>query len=56
VTEPKVKPAATVTLEGIPAPGSKAVAWSGCDSETEGKCVVSMSEAKEVTATFDELE
>jgi streptogramin lyase len=53
---PKPKPAATVTLEAISAPGSKAVVWSGCDSETEGKCVVATSAAKEVTATFDELE
>jgi hypothetical protein len=37
------------------------VAWSGCDSEpvVEGKgigCTVSMASAKNVTATFDELE
>jgi hypothetical protein len=56
VTEPKPKPAAVVTLTAISAPGSGTVAWSGCDTETEGKCVVSMSAAKEVTATFDELE
>jgi hypothetical protein len=56
VTEPKPKPAAVVTLTAISAPGSGTVAWSGCDSETEGKCVVSMSAAKEVTATFNELE
>jgi hypothetical protein len=55
-TEPKPKAATVVTLVGTPAPGSQAVSWSGCDSETEGKCVVSMSEAKNVTATFDELE
>jgi streptogramin lyase len=52
---PKPKEAKTVTLEAISAPGSKKVAWSGCDSVTEGKCVVLMSTAKEVTATFDEL-
>ncbi len=56
VTEPKPKPAAVVTLSAISAPGSQTVVWSGCDSETEGKCVVSMSEAKNVTATFNELE
>ncbi len=56
VTEPKPKAAATVTLEGMPAAGSQAVSWSGCDSESEGKCVVTMSAAKSVTATFDELE
>src|SRR6185436_16375029 len=58
VTEPKPKAAAVVTLTAISAPGSGAVQWSGCDSEPEieGKgigCVVSMSEAKNVTATFD---
>jgi streptogramin lyase len=47
---------ATVTLIAISAPGSKTVVWSGCDSEPEGKCVVTMSKAKEVTATFSELE
>ncbi len=56
VTEPKPKAAATVTLEGMPAAGSQAVSWSGCDTETEGKCIVTMSAAKAVTATFDELE
>jgi streptogramin lyase len=55
ITEPKPKPAATVTLEGLPAPGSGAVEWFGCDTETEGKCVVTMSAAKEVIATFKEL-
>ena len=61
VTEPKPKPAASVTLIAISAPGSQTVAWSGCDSEpvVEGKgigCTVSMSEAQNVTATFDEFE
>ncbi len=56
ITEPKPKEAKTVTLEAFSAPGSQTVVWSGCDSETEGKCVVQMSSAKEVTATFDELE
>jgi hypothetical protein len=47
----------TVILKAISAPGSKPVEWSGCDSiDGEGNCVVSMSSAKEVTATFDELE
>ncbi len=56
LTEPKPKAAATVTLTATSAPGSQTVVWSGCDEEVEGACVVSMSEAKEVTATFDELE
>jgi len=47
---------ATVTLEAISAPGSQTVVWSGCDSEKEGKCVVTTSSAKSVTATFEELE
>jgi hypothetical protein len=56
VTEPKPKAATTVTLLATSAPGSGTVSWSGCDSEPEGKCVVSMSAAKNVTATFNELE
>jgi Divergent InlB B-repeat domain len=53
---PKAKPAAIVTLEAVSAPGSQTVAWTGCESEPGGKCVVTMSAAKEVTATFNELE
>jgi len=57
ITEPKAKPGKVVVLKATSAPGSKAVEWSGCDSETEaGECVVAMETAKEVTATFDELE
>jgi len=57
ITEPKAKPGKVVILKAVSAPGSKAVSWSGCDSVTEaGECVVAMEEAKEVTATFDELE
>jgi hypothetical protein len=55
-TEPKPKAATTVTLTAVSAPGSGTVAWSGCDSEKEGNCIVSMSAAKNVTATFNELE
>jgi hypothetical protein len=47
---------AVVTLTAVSAPGSKPVAWSGCEAETESTCTVTMSAAKEVTATFDELE
>ena len=44
----------TVTLSGAPASGSKAVAWSGCGSVNgSNQCVVTMGEAKSVTATFD---
>ena len=55
ITEPKPKEAKIVILLAISAPGSQAVAWSGCDSEPEGNCQVQMSSAKEVTATFNEL-
>jgi streptogramin lyase len=56
VTEPKPKAAALVTLTAVSAPGSDTVVWSGCGEEKEGACIVSMSAAKAVTATFDELE
>src|SRR5262249_37089649 len=52
----KEKAPAMVTLTAVSAPGSKTVVWSGCDEVKEGACIVSMSEAKNVTATFDELE
>jgi ABC-type phosphate transport system substrate-binding protein/archaellin len=43
-----------VKLTGAPTGGSKAVAWSGCDSVNgSNECVVTMSSAKEVEATFD---
>lgn len=49
--------AAKVTLKATSAPGSKAVEWTGCESNpTPSECVVTMSEAKAVVATFDELE
>jgi Fibronectin type III domain len=42
-----------VKLTGAPAPGSKAVAWGGCDSVNgSNECEVTMSAAKAVTATF----
>jgi hypothetical protein len=53
---PTSYPAKTVTLEAASAPGTKPVQWSGCDTVTEGKCVVTMTGVKAVTATFDELE
>ena len=43
-----------VTLTASPEEGSEFTGWTGCDSEPEGKCLVSMSVAKEVTATFEE--
>jgi hypothetical protein len=51
---PKPKPAATVTLEAIPAAGSAFSGWSGAGCSGTGTCVVSTSEAKSVTATFDQ--
>jgi hypothetical protein len=44
----------TVTLTGLPGLHVKAVQWSGCTSVNgENKCLVTMSAAKEVTATFE---
>ena len=43
-----------VTLTGTPGAKTKAVVWSGCDSVNgENKCLVTMTSAKSVTATFD---
>jgi len=42
-----------VTLSATPGPGSEPVVWEGCESIAEGKCAVTMSAAKSVTATFD---
>jgi hypothetical protein len=54
--EPKVKPGKTVTLKATSAPGSKAVEWTGCESNpTPSECVVTMETNKSVIATFDEL-
>jgi hypothetical protein len=53
---PTSHPAKTVILEAASASGTKPVQWSGCDTITEGKCVVTMTGIKAVTATFDELE
>jgi streptogramin lyase len=56
VTLPKPKPGKVVILKATSAAGSKTVVWSGCKAEPEGNCEVEMSEDKNVTATFDELE
>src|SRR6185436_8727483 len=56
VTEPKPKAGKVVILKATAAPGSTAVKWSGCDSEPEGNCQVTMETNKTVTATFNELE
>jgi hypothetical protein len=46
----------TVTLTGVPGPKTLTPSWTGCDSVVEGKCVVTMSIARTVTATFDPSE
>jgi hypothetical protein len=44
----------TATLSGTPGASTEAVVWSGCDSvNAENKCLVTMSGAKEVSATFN---
>jgi len=45
-----------VTLSAEAAVGSEFSGWSGCDSEPEGKCKVTMSAAREVKASFGEEE
>jgi hypothetical protein len=43
-----------VTLTGTPGAKTKAVQWTGCDTVNgENKCLVTMTAAKSVTATFD---
>jgi hypothetical protein len=43
----------TVTLAGTPGANTEPAKWSGCSSvDAEDKCLVAMSAAKEVTATF----
>jgi hypothetical protein len=44
---------AEVTLEAAAEGGSEFTGWTGCDAESEGKCEVTMSEAKEVEAEFE---
>ncbi len=44
----------TVTLTGTPGPSTEPAQWSGCSSvDAEDKCLVTMSSAKGVTATFN---
>ena len=42
-----------VALTGTPGPNTEAVKWTGCSSVSEGKCLVTMSAAKTVSATFN---
>ena len=45
---------ASVTLTGTPGADTQAVAWSGCDSVNgSNQCIVAMTAAKSVTATFN---
>jgi streptogramin lyase len=55
ITEPKFKAGKTVVLKQAPAFGSKFAGWSGCESEPEGNCQVTMETAKEVTANYTTL-
>jgi hypothetical protein len=43
---------AKVTLSAVSGPFSEAVKWSGCDSIAEGRCLVTMSSARSITASF----
>jgi Divergent InlB B-repeat domain/PASTA domain len=50
----KFAEASTVTLSGKPTGESQAALWSGCNSVTaENKCLVTMTGAREVSATFN---
>jgi hypothetical protein len=42
-----------VTLTATPGPHVKAPVWTGCGSILEGKCKVTINEAKAVSATFE---
>jgi hypothetical protein len=42
-----------VTLTAVSGVNTEAVSWSGCGSLSEGKCTVTMSAVKAVTATFN---
>jgi len=55
ITEPKAMAGKTVILKQFPAFGSKFVGWTGCDSEPEGNCQVTMEADREVTAEYAAL-
>ena len=42
-----------MTLSAIPSPGNTFTGWAGCDHVNGSYCSVSVSGAKNVTATFD---
>ena len=44
---------AQVTLSAVPAPGYTFSGWAGCDNVNGSFCSVTMTEAKNVSATFD---
>lgn len=46
---------ATVTLAATPDGGATFTGWSGCDTVASGDCVVQMTAAKQVSATFVSL-
>jgi len=49
---PTTKPGKLVTLKEVAAFGSEFSGWTGCDSEAEGNCLVTMEAAREVVAEF----
>jgi hypothetical protein len=51
--EAPFSPGQSVTLTATPGPHVLPAQWFGCSSESAGKCIVTMSEAKNVTATFN---
>ncbi len=54
VCEADFDEASTLTLRATAAPHSAFAGWTGCDSEPgPGECVVTMSAARAVTASFD---
>ncbi len=54
-TEAAFAPGAKVTLTASPLKGAAFTGWNGCESEPAGKCVVTMSAAKAVEASFAPL-
>jgi hypothetical protein len=53
--EPEVRSAAEVTLTATPEPGSAFTGWSGAGCTGTGDCTVQMTEARSVSASFEEL-
>ncbi len=45
----------TVVMGAVPDSGYSFSGWTGCDNVNDGRCVVTMTESKNVTATFDSV-